>query len=225
MADGRYRGSVPSLYFAVRTLVRPFIRLIWRPRVSGIENFPSAGGVIVASNHLANIDSFIIPVIAPRQVRFPSKDDFWKNPGIKGRIQKWFMTTVGTIPVDRNDPSSGQGALKVAAEVLADGEVFGIYPEGRRSRDGLLHKGRPGVAWLAMESGCPVVPLGLRGTDKVFGTGKKLPTRQRMELHFGAPVDFSGVDADAPASRRRREMTAIIMDRIQELSGQERAEG
>lgn len=215
---------MPSFYTTVRAFVRPIIRLIWRPRVTGIENFPETGGVIVASNHLANVDSFIIPVIAPRQVRFPSKDDYWKNPGLKGRIQKWFMTTVGTVPVDRGDPSSGQGALKVAAEVLRDGDVFGIYPEGHRSKDGRLHKGRPGAAWLAMESGCPVIPLGLRGTDKIFTQGRKLPTRHRVELHFGQPVDFSGIDTDAPTSRQRREMTALIMDRIQELSGQLRAD-
>nr|WP_283774644.1 lysophospholipid acyltransferase family protein [Brachybacterium equifaecis] len=200
------------------------VRLIWRPRVTGLEHFPRSGGVIVASNHLANVDSFLIPVIAPRHVRFVSKDDFWKQPGLKGRAQKWFMNTVGTIPLDRATMSSGQGVLKVALEVLKSGEVFGIYPEGHRSKDGLLHKGLPGAAWLAHESGCPVIPLGLKGTDKLFRDGSILPSAHRAEAHFGAPVDFSDIPADLPVGARRRLMTERIMQEIQKLSGQERAQ-
>lgn len=207
----------------MRTLAMPIVRLVLRPRIIGMENLPRTGGAIVASNHLANIDSFVIPVIAPRQVRFVSKDDYWRRPGPIGWVQKEFMEGVGTIPLDRETLSSGQGVLKVALEVLREGGVFGIYPEGHRSKDGLLHKGLPGAAWLAHESGCPVIPLGLTGTPDLLSLRGLLPGSPRPTLRFGAPVDFSDIPADLPVGARRRQMTERIMQEIQKLSGQERA--
>jgi 1-acyl-sn-glycerol-3-phosphate acyltransferase len=220
-----YRGDVPSYYGLFRGIVRPAVRVLWRPRVSGLENLPSEGGFLLASNHLANVDSFVIPVVAHRPIRFISKDTFWTNPGIKGWIQKTFMNMIGTVPVDRDTLASGQGALEVAARVIREGDGFGIYPEGTRSKDGLLHKGHQGVAWLALETGCPVIPLGLRGTPDLFPKGKLPPLFRRVvSLDFGKPIDFSDIPADQPAGRRRRAMTERVMQEIQALSGQERTD-
>jgi 1-acyl-sn-glycerol-3-phosphate acyltransferase len=218
-------GFVPLLYTLAQPVLSPMFKAYWRPRISGIENIPRTGGFLLASNHLANVDSFIIPVVAPRMVRFVSKDVFWKNSGLKGRLQKWFMNSVGTVPLDREALSSGKGALDAALGVLREGHGFGIYPEGSRSRDGLLHKGQPGAAWLALESGCPVIPLGLTGTQNLFVKGRRMPTRFRPDMRFGEPLDFSHVPTDLSAGARRRMVTDRIMTEIQKLSGQEWAPG
>lgn len=211
-------------YSAVHTLVTPAVMAYLRPRVTGRENVPSEGPFLVASNHLALVDSFIIPVIAPRQVRFIAKDEYWKRKGPIGWVQKKFFDLVGTVPVDRDTLGSQQGALKVALDVLREGDGFGIYPEGTRSRDGRLYKGRPGAAWLAVEAGCPVIPVGLKGTDRLFEKGRVLPPRRVVTVRFGEPLDFSDLEASLPAGARRRQITARMMDAIAELSGQERAE-
>ncbi|MFE5776914.1 lysophospholipid acyltransferase family protein [Brachybacterium sp. NPDC056505] len=216
---------VPFLYTLTRPFLGPMFTAYWRPRITGIENIPRTGAFLVASNHLANVDSFLIPVVSPRMVRFVSKDVFWKTGGLKGRIQKWFMNSVGTVPLDREALSSGRGALDAALDVLKAGEGFGIYPEGSRSRDGLLHKGQPGAAWLALESGAPVIPLGLAGTQNLFLKGRKMPTRYRPDMRFGAPIDLSDLPTDLSAGARRRLATDRIMTEIQRLSGQEWAPG
>ncbi|MDO5662189.1 MAG: lysophospholipid acyltransferase family protein [Brachybacterium sp.] len=215
---------MPTFYSTVRGLLRPAIMTIWRPRVTGLENIPQDGAFIVAANHLANLDSFLIPIVAPRQVRFITKDTYWKKRGPIGWVQKRFFTAVGAVPVDRETLSAAQGALDVALSVLQQGDGFGIYPEGTRSRDGRLHKGRPGVAWLAMQSGAPVIPVGLKGTQEVFRPGSRIPRIVPITMRFGAPVDFSDIDESAPQGARRRAMTARVMDRIADLSGQERAD-
>jgi 1-acyl-sn-glycerol-3-phosphate acyltransferase len=188
--------------------------------VTGLEHVPAQGGFVLASNHLANVDSFLLPLVCPRAVRFTSKDDFWKNKGAKGRIQKWFMNLVGTVPLDRDSLSSGRGALDVAAQIVRDGNCFAIYPEGHRSTDGLLHAGKPGAAWVAMETGAPVIPVGLQHTRHVVTRrGLRRPT-----VTYGPPVDFSDVGTSRPAGAQRREMTEHIMRAIQALTGQERAD-
>jgi 1-acyl-sn-glycerol-3-phosphate acyltransferase len=216
---------VPLLYSIAQPVLAPMFKTYWRPRITGLENIPRTGAFLLASNHLANVDSFIIPVVAPRMVRFVSKDVFWKNGGLKGRIQKWFMNSVGTVPLDREALSSGRGALDAALDVLKAGEGFGIYPEGSRSRDGLLHKGQPGAAWLALESGAPVIPLGLAGTQNLFLKGRKMPTRYRPDMRFGEAIDLSDLPTDLSAGARRRLATDRIMTAIQRLSGQEWAPG
>lgn len=211
-----------AIYIGARAAVIPPVKLLWSPRVTGLENVPREGGFIVASNHLANIDSFLIPVLFPRPVHFVSKDDFWKKKGISGRIVKWFFNEVGAVPLDRQALSSGKGALQAGLEVLRRGDGFGIYPEGTRSKDGLLHPGKQGAAWLALESGCPVIPVGLKGTPHLLDPSE-FPHRGLLTMRVGSPVDFSGIDGSLSKGRRRREMTSLIMDEIQKLSGQRRS--
>ena len=214
-------------YPVARALVQPMIRLWWRPRVTGLHNIPRQGPAIIAANHLANVDSFLVPAVVPRQVRYIIKADFWHKRTPTARIQQWFFDTIGSIPVERGDARSATGSLEQALTVLNDGGLFGIYPEGTRSKDGKLGRARTGVAWLEEKSGAPVIPVGVVGTDKLFAPGRiwPRPRAAKLEIHIGAPVDFSGVDRSLPESQRRRLVTDTVMDAIQELSGQERAQG
>lgn len=209
-------------YTAARSLSIPLLHGIWRPRVSGVENVPREGGFIVASNHLAYIDSAIIPIAIPRPVHFVAKDDLWQKKGPVGRASAWFFEQVGAVPVDRAAITSGKGALQAGLEILRRGDGFGIYPEGGRSKDGLLHPGKQGAAWLALESGCPVIPVGLKGTPHFRPRGI-LPERGAISVRIGTPIDFSDLDEGLSKGVRRREMTARIMDEIQRLSGQRRS--
>lgn len=209
-------------YFGVRTTVRPFVKLLWSPRVTGLENVPEEGGFIIASNHLANIDSFVLPVVLPRQIRYVAKETLWTGPGLKGRLLRWFFEAVEAVPVDREALSSGKGALQAGLEILRDGAGFAIYPEGTRSKDGLLHPGKQGAAWLAVESGCPVIPVGLKGTQHLL-TGRELRERRSFSVRIGAPIELSDIDPSLSKGVRRRLLNARIMDEIQTLSGQQRA--
>lgn len=213
-----------SFYSAVRVVTRPLVLAIWRPKVTGVEHFPATGAVLVASNHLSLLDSFLLPVIAPRQIRFIARADLWRRPGIKGLAMRLFFTVIGTVPVERGTLRSAQGSLDVALDVLREGDVFGIYPEGTRSRDGRLYKGRTGVAHLALSSGAPIVPVGLQGTDKVFRPGSKIPRIVPVSIAFGAPLDLSDIDPTTSLGIQRRTITARVMDAIAGLSGQERAD-
>ncbi|MGO1977402.1 lysophospholipid acyltransferase family protein [Brachybacterium tyrofermentans] len=209
-------------YMGVRTAVRPFVSLIWSPRVTGLENVPTEGGFIIASNHLSNIDSFVLPVAFPRQIRFVAKESLWNQKGLKGKVLKWFFTAVDAVPVDREALASGKGALQSAQVILREGAGFGIYPEGSRSKDGMLHPGKQGAAWLALESGRPIIPVGLKGTPELMK--KKLPERGVVSVRIGRPIDFSDIDPGASKGLKRRLMTARIMDEIQQLSGQQRSD-
>lgn len=215
---------MPSFYTVVHRLVAPLAMAVWRPRVTGLEHLPRTGPFLVASNHLALIDSFVIPVVTPRQVRFIARADLWQRGGPIGWVMRQFFTVIGTVPVERGELRSAQDSLDIALGVLRAGDGFGIYPEGTRSRDGRLYKGRTGVAWLAQQSGAPVIPVGLSGTDGIFVPGHRVPRRPPLRIAFGPPVDFSDVDPTATEGVRRREMTARIMDAIAGLSGQERAD-
>lgn len=210
-------------YNSAKAVVAPAIRLLWRPRISGVENVPRTGGFLIVSNHLANVDSFLIPLALPRPVRYVSKDDFWKKPGLKGRIIRWFFTAVDAVPLDREALSSGRGALDAGLTILREGDGFGIYPEGHRSKDGLLHEGRPGAAWLALESGCPIVPVGLKGTELLFRDGW-WPKPGLVTIRIGTPFTVDDIAPEQPKGARRRAVTTRIMDEIQALSGQARAE-
>ncbi|MDO5645223.1 MAG: lysophospholipid acyltransferase family protein [Dermabacter sp.] len=212
-------------YESVRNLVRPFIKAWWRPEVVGLENIPSTGPVILASNHLANVDSFLVPVVTPRKVRYIIKADYWQQKGLKARVAQKFFESIGSVPVERGTLKAAQGSLDAALGVLNDGGVFGIYPEGTRSKNGKLGKGRTGVAWLEEHSDAPVIPVGLRGTNALFVRGKLLPRPKAAKLRvaFGPPVDFTGIDRSLPENQRRRLVTERVMDAIQELSGQDRA--
>lgn len=207
---------------ATRSVVIPVARMMAWPRIEGADNVPRTGGLIVASNHLSFIDSMAIPVCAPRPVRFIAKDTYWKQSGLKGKALKNFFEFVQAVPVDRESPRAAQESLDVALTVLQAGEAFGIYPEGTRSLDGALHKGRTGVGWLALESGVPVVPVGLVGTDRMQPVGTRWPRPTRITVRFGKPMTF-GQYADLPPGKARRLITDDVMNAIGALSGQKRS--
>lgn len=211
------------LYEVLNRAVPPLARAVWRPEVVGLEHVPSTGPVILASNHLSFVDSVVIPVLVPRKVVFLAKSDYFEGPGVKGRLTKAWFEALGMLPVDRDDTKAALDSLQTALEVLERGEAFGIYPEGTRSRDGRLYRGRTGVAHLALTAGAPVVPVGLRGTEAIQPVGATVPRLARITVQFGEPLDFTGLLGTAPLGRLRREVTDTVMTRIAELSGQELA--
>jgi 1-acyl-sn-glycerol-3-phosphate acyltransferase len=190
-------------------------------RVDGREHLPADGPVILASNHLSFIDSVVIRFAAPRRVTFLTKAEYFLGRGVRGRVVRWFFTRVGSVPVARGEHRAAQAALDTAREVLAGGSVFGIYPEGTRSLDGRLYRGRTGVAWLALTTGAAVVPVALAGTERLQPVGKRLPRPHRVTVRFGTPLHFTG---DPASARARRTVTDEVMRAIGALSGQERAD-
>ncbi|GAB2516878.1 lysophospholipid acyltransferase family protein [Microbacterium petrolearium] len=223
--DGVATPLQPSaLYTFGRVAVAPLARAIYRPRVEGRENIPPTGPVIFASNHLSFIDSIAIPVAAaPRPVHFLAKSDYFTGKGLKGWFSRSFFTAVGAVPVDRGAGQAALDALERQRQILASGAAVALHPEGTRSRDGRLYKGRTGVAFLALETGAPVVPIGLIGTDKVMPVGAKMPSlKERVVVRFGAPLDLSH-HGPATSGRARRTATDEIMAAIHALSGQELA--
>ncbi|GEP35103.1 1-acyl-sn-glycerol-3-phosphate acyltransferase [Nocardioides szechwanensis] len=208
------------LYRVLHTVVPPVAKAIWRPTVHGVENIPATGGVILASNHLSFADSMVIPIVAPRRVAFLAKSDYFTGTGVKGTLQRAWFEGMGMLPVDRDDSKAAIASLDVALEVLGRGEAFGIYPEGTRSRDGRLYRGRTGVAHLALTAGVPVVPVGLVGTDKLQPVGSSLPKVVPVTVSFGAPIEVVGRYDGVPLGRARREVTDLIMAAIGELTGQ-----
>jgi 1-acyl-sn-glycerol-3-phosphate acyltransferase len=218
----RDRGSDVA-YRLVKSVLATVFRVVYRPTVTGVENIPADGPVILASNHLSFIDSMVIPVMVPRRVAFLAKSDYFTGTGVKGTLSRWWFEGFGMIPVDRDDTRSAQASLDAALEVLSAGGAFGIYPEGTRSRDGRLYRGRTGVAWLAMSSGAPVVPVAVIGTDKLQPVGTRVPRPAKVVISFGTPIDLAGRFDGVPAGRARREATDEIMAAIHAMSGQELA--
>ncbi|GAA4678722.1 lysophospholipid acyltransferase family protein [Nocardioides nanhaiensis] len=211
------------LYQVLHGVVPPLFRLVWRPQVRGLEHVPATGPVILASNHLSFADSVVIPTLVPRRVAFLAKDDYFTGTGPKGAFTKAWFEALGMLPVDRDDPQAALKSLDVALEVLREGGAFGIYPEGTRSRDGRLYRGRTGAAHLALTAGCPVVPVGLVGTERLQPVGSNLPRLARIRVSFGAPIEVAGRFEGVPLGRARRELTDEVMTAIAGLSGQEQA--
>ena len=210
-------------YSLGRNLLYPLSHALYRPTIEGKENIPREGGVIVASNHRSFIDSFAIPLASPRQVRFLAKEEYWTGTGVGGFLRKGFFSAVGMVPVNRQSATAAQESLDTALEVLRAGDAFGIYPEGTRSRDGRLYRGRTGVAWLALTAQVPVVPVGLIGTEHIQPVGARFPRLAKVTVRFGEPI---GVEeyAGMPAGKARRQLTDRVMEAIAELSGQERVD-
>lgn len=205
----------------IRALLVPVSRVAFRPVVEGREHVPREGPVILAANHLSFLDSFIIPLMAPRQVAFLAKAEYFTRPGVRGRLTGSTLRGLGAVAVPRGEHRAAQAALETALGVLNEGRAFGIHPEGSRSRDGRLYRGRTGVAWLALASGAPVVPVAVLGTERIQPVGARLPRPGRVTVRFGAPLRF-GAPA-GHAGRARREVTDQIMAEIEKLSGQETA--
>jgi 1-acyl-sn-glycerol-3-phosphate acyltransferase len=213
------------VYLLARFVLRPLFFLLFRPTVTGRENVPLVGPVILASNHLSFIDSIAIPLMAPRRVAYLAKAEYWRGSGISGWVARTLFTALGALPVEREASRAAQAALDTAMGVLQAGGAFGIYPEGTRSRDGRLARGKTGVAWLALTADCPVVPVAVRGTDKVQPIGATWPRPGwgQVSVTFGEPLTFPGQQGMAGKGRARREVTDQVMEAIQAMSGQEKA--
>jgi 1-acyl-sn-glycerol-3-phosphate acyltransferase len=210
-------------YTVVHSVITPVSKAVWRPRVEGTQNVPMTGGVLLASNHLSFIDSVVIPIVAPRKVVFLAKAEYFNGTGVKGALSRGWFGGLGMVPVDRTDTRSALGSLDIALDVLRRGEAFGIYPEGTRSRDGRLYRGRTGVAHLAMTAGVPVVPVGLQGTQDIQPVGSRLPRLAKVTVRFGQPIDLAGRFDGVSLGKARRQGTDLVMAEIQKLSGQEAA--
>ena len=205
------------LYWVVKGALTPVLGVCFRVKVEGRENVPKRGPVILASNHRSFLDSIFIPLVLRRRVTFVAKAEYFDDPKTA-----WFFRGVGQIPIRREGGSASERALASASEVLAAGGVFGIYPEGTRTRDGFLHRGHTGVARLSLRSGTPIVPVGLIGTDEVQPVDRRMPRLfRRVTVRFGEPLDPSrhaGADVEHLALR---ELTDEVMYEIGQLSGYE----
>jgi 1-acyl-sn-glycerol-3-phosphate acyltransferase len=203
----------------------PWLRVIWRPWAEGLEhvtNLPADTGVILASNHLSFCDSFFLPLMVRRRVTFLAKSEYFTAPGVKGWLSKKFFSAIGQVPIDRDDASASIGALAAGVRILNGGGVLGIYPEGTRSPDGRLYKGKTGVARMALEARVVVVPVAMIDTEKTQPTGRKLPhLRPRPGVRFGKPLDFARYEGMAGDRFVERSMTDEIMYELMQLSGQE----
>jgi 1-acyl-sn-glycerol-3-phosphate acyltransferase len=202
-------------------LLGPILRVVFRPHIEGVDNVPDEGPAILASNHLSYADWLFMPLTLSRRVTFVAKAEYFTTPGIKGWFQKSFFSGVGQVPIDRSGASAAEGALNSAKKILANRGLFGIYPEGTRSHDGKLYRGRTGVARLALETGVPVIPVAVVGTDVVAPPGKKFGTITRPHVRFGRPLDFSRYEGLENDRYVLRSITDEIMYEIMRLSGQE----
>jgi 1-acyl-sn-glycerol-3-phosphate acyltransferase len=210
------------LYWFLKWIaIGPWLKMVFRTHVEGAEHVPASGPAILASNHLSYADWLFMPLTIPRRVTFVAKAEYFSTPGIKGWFQRKIFSGAGQVPIDRSGASAAEGALASARAILAEGELFGIYPEGTRSHDGRLYRGKTGVARLALETGVPVVPVAVVGTDVVAPPGKKFGTFTRPVVRFGKPLDFSRYDGLENDRYILRAITDEIMYEIMQLSGQE----
>jgi 1-acyl-sn-glycerol-3-phosphate acyltransferase len=211
------------LYRLSRLVCLALFRTVWRPTVEGRDRIPRTGPVIVASNHLSFIDSIVIPLAVPRQVVFLAKAEYWEGRSPAAWPRRLFFAAFGAVPVQREQQRDAQASLDLARQVLERGDAFGIYPEGTRSRDGRLARGKTGVAWLALTADCPVVPVAVAGTERVMPVGARWPRPARISVTFGEPLTFAEQKGMAGNGRARRVVTDRIMEAIADLSQQERA--
>jgi len=209
------------LHLLIRLVLAPLARAIYRPEVHGADNVPRTGPVIIAANHRAAVDTFVIPVVTPRPVSFLAKAEYFTGRSPKSRLMAAFLRALHYVPVERGNALAGMAALESARKVLEAEGAFGIYPEGTRSLDGRLHRGHTGVGALALATGAKVVPVALSGTEKMLPIGKKLPRLAKVSIRFGEPLDFSRYEGMESSPAIRRAVTDEIMYAILELSGAE----
>ncbi|MFF2848084.1 lysophospholipid acyltransferase family protein [Streptomyces sp. NPDC058001] len=209
-------------YYVLKyVLLGPLLRLLFRPRIEGLEHVPETGAAIVAGNHLSFSDHFLMPAILRRRITFLAKAEYFTGPGIRGRLTAAFFRSAGQIPVDRSGKEAGQAAIREGVGVLSKGELLGIYPEGTRSHDGRLYKGKVGVAAMALKAGVPVVPCAMIGTFEAQPPGQVLPNLHPVRIRFGKPLEFSRYAGMEHEKVILRAITDEIMYAILELSGQE----
>ncbi|QIQ05988.1 lysophospholipid acyltransferase family protein [Streptomyces liangshanensis] len=209
-------------YYVLKyVLLGPLLRLLFRPRIEGLEHIPADGPAIVAGNHLSFSDHFLMPAILKRRITFLAKAEYFTGPGVRGRLTAFFFRSAGQIPVDRSGKEAGQAAIREGLGVLAEDELLGIYPEGTRSHDGRLYKGKVGVAVMAIKGRAPVVPCAMVGTFEIQPPGQKVPRIKQVTIRFGEPMDFSRYEGLEDQKAAIRAVTDEIMYAILELSGQE----
>ena len=199
----------------------PLLSLLGRPKVEGLDYVPHSGAVILASNHLAVADSFYLPLVVRRRITFLAKAEYFTGTGLKGWFSRWFYTAAGQVPIDRTDADSAQSALNTAERILKQGKLLGMYPEGTRSPDGRLYKGKTGLARLALQTGVPVIPVAMIGTNLVNPPGSKMWRFGRVQVKFGKPMDFSRFEGLAGNRFIERAVIDEVMYELMRLSGQE----
>ncbi|MFG2168351.1 lysophospholipid acyltransferase family protein [Micromonospora chersina] len=211
---------MPLLYTIGKLIVAPTVRLAFRPHVEGLEHIPATGGAIFAGNHLSVADELLLGTVVPRHLAFWAKSEYFNGTGVKGAFSKFVLTGLGAIPVERAGGRAALSAFDAAIPVLKAGDLVAVYPEGTRSPDGRLYRGRTGAARLAVAAGVPIIPVGVTGTDKAqpIGTRVPRPGRAEISIRFGKPLDFTGRSDDRTSLR---EMTDEMMAEIQKLTGQE----
>jgi 1-acyl-sn-glycerol-3-phosphate acyltransferase len=207
-------------YQLSRVVMGPVLHVLGRPKVAGEENVPSSGPAILASNHLSFIDSMYLPLMIDRPVVFPAKAEYFTAKGPLGRLWAAYLRSTNQLEINRDGARSAQATLEAAVEILRAGELFGFYPEGTRSPDGRLYRGRSGIGWLALNSGAPVIPVAMMGTRKMLPPGAPVPRPTRIEIRIGKPLEFGHLAGEPPA-RARRVVADEVMQAIRELSGQE----
>ncbi|MFD5448602.1 lysophospholipid acyltransferase family protein [Streptomyces sp. NPDC003470] len=209
-------------YYVLKyVLLGPLLRLLFRPRIEGLDHVPDSGAAIVAGNHLSFSDHFLMPAVLRRRITFLAKAEYFTGPGVKGRLTAFFFRSAGQIPVDRSGKEAGQAAIREGLGVLSRGELLGIYPEGTRSHDGRLYKGKVGVAVMALRAGVPVVPCAMIGTFEAQPPGRKIPRLHPVVIRFGEPLDFSRYAGLEREKAVLRAVTDEIMHAILSLSEQE----
>ncbi len=208
-------------YWLVKLICAPILRMLFRPYVTGAENLPTRGGAILAGNHTTFLDNLIIPLVVPRKVTFLAKSDYFTGGGVKGLLQRQFFSGVGMIPLDRSGGAASEAALRTGLDVLRRGELLGLYPEGTRSPDGRLYRGKTGPVRMALEAEVPVVPCALIGTREAQPPGSYLPKREAVRLRYGKPLDFSRYARRDEDPFVLRSATDELMYEIMMLSGQE----
>jgi 1-acyl-sn-glycerol-3-phosphate acyltransferase len=224
-ADAQPAADVGSGYFywVTKVVLTPVLTLAFRPRIEGVRHEPRRGPAILACNHVSYLDWLFLPLVVRwRHISFLAKLEYFTRPGVRGRLQRFFFTNTGQVPVDRSGSDASSAALRTAARLLREGKLVGIFPEGSRSRDGRLNRGRTGLARIAAETGVPVVPCATVGAYELCPPGAKVPRPRKVAVRFGEPMTFPGAPCTASAAELRA-WTDELMARIQELSGQEQS--
>jgi len=207
--------------FLKYVVLGPILKLLFRPWVEGMENLPVQGPAILASNHLSFSDSIFLPLMAPRRITFLAKADYFNGRGLKGVLTRGFMKGAGQVPIDRSGGRASEAALRKGLEILGKGELLGIYPEGTRSPDGRLYRGKTGIARMALEAGVPVIPVAMINTFDIQPPGKVVPRIMRVGIRIGEPLDFSRYEGMSGDRFVLRSITDEIMYELMQLSGQE----
>jgi 1-acyl-sn-glycerol-3-phosphate acyltransferase len=210
-------------YQVSRVVAGPVLRLLARPSVVGAEHIPPSGPAILASNHLSVVDSIYLPLMLERPVSFAAKSEYFTGTRLRDRVVGAYLRSTNQLSTDRTGGQAALAMLDAALSHLKAGQLFGIYPEGTRSPDGRLYRGRTGVGFLALHSGAPVIPVAMVGTDHILPPGRRIPRPGKIEIRIGEPLDFAEFHGQPAGARQRRAVTDEVVRAIQKLSGQEYA--